>query len=341
VVLGTSHGFDSHPPSRWDAGWSEVFHRSALPYFRGSWREGASLGPMTWLRVGGPAALMVRPADEEDLSELFRRLGPGAPCWTMGVGSNLLVRDGGIPAMVVRLGRGFTSIVWESSWVIRAGAGLLGSQLAKETAARGYQDLTFLAGIPGTVGGALAMNAGAYGRCVADHLLWARVMDDRGEIHQLGVDEIGYRYRGHGLPSGMVFLEGCFRLTLPGDPAAAEARMAEQLAGRAATQPVRARTAGSTFKNPQGTKSAWEWVASVGLQGWHYGGASFSAMHANFLINHGDASAAALETLGELARLLVWEHHGVQLEWEVRRLGIPLHDQWVFSAEPHMMRWRR
>lgn len=287
------------------------------------------LADLTWLRVGGPAEVFVQPADEADLASFLAALNPAIPVLAMGVGSNLIVRDGGVPGVVVRLGRGFNGIAVRDGRV-EAGAAALGAHVARSAAEHGL-DLTFLRTIPGTIGGAVAMNAGCYGRYAADVLDEVRIVTRDGTPATLPADALGLGYRSSALPPGAVVTSATFAPP-PGDPAALAGRMAEQLARRDATQPTRDRTAGSTFRNPAGRSStgeaddthelkAWALIDAAGLRGARRGGAVMSAKHPNFLTNDGGATAADLEDLGEEVRARVRATSGHLLEWEVARVG--------------------
>lgn len=291
---------------------------SAIPAIRGRVRAGAPLAPVTWFRVGGPAEWLVRPEDAEDLVALLRGLPPGMPLTVLGAASNLIIRDGGLAGVVVRLGGAFGAVATEADGVV-AGAAALDAVVAEHAAAAGLAGLEFLCGIPGSIGGAVAMNAGAYGTEVKDVLDWAEVATPAG-LQRLPADAFGFAYRHAALPPGpAVVVRARFRAT-PGAPAAIAARMAEIRAAREATQPVRARTGGSTFKNPPGHR-AWELIDAAGCRGLRLGGAQVSEKHCNFLINTGGATAAELEALGEQVRARVLAHSGVALEWEIRRIG--------------------
>lgn len=291
-----------------------------LPPLRGRLAHGAALGPQTWFRVGGPAEILVRPADAEDLAGFLAALPPEMPVLAIGAASNLIVRDGGIQGVVVRLARGFGTIMTEPDGVI-AGAGALDATVAEHAAAAGLAGLEFLSGIPGTIGGAVAMNAGAYGGDVAGCLDWAELVTRDGQVVRVAAPALTLSYRTARLPPGAVVVRARFRAA-PGDPAAIAARMAEIRASREATQPVRARTGGSTFRNPPGAR-AWELIDAAGGRGLTIGGAQCSEKHCNFLLNLGTATAAELEALGEELRRRVRTASGVQLEWEIKRLGVP------------------
>jgi len=290
-----------------------------LPPVRGRYTEGAPLAGVTWFRVGGPAEVAFRPADPEDLAAFLAARPPEVPVTVIGVGSNLLVRDGGIPGVVVRLGRHFATIERDAEGLI-AGAGALDLNVAEAARRFGLAGLEFLSGIPGTIGGALRMNAGAYGRELKDVLRWAEALTPAGETKRLTPAEMGLSYRHSGVPADWIFLRAALSAA-PGDPAAIQARMDEIRAARSETQPIRSRTGGSTFKNPPGGK-AWELVDAAGCRGLRLGGAQVSEQHCNFLINTGTATAAELEALGEEVRRRVRAHSGVELEWEIKRIGL-------------------
>lgn len=303
-----------------------------LPTPRGTLTPDRPLDGLTWLRVGGPADWLFQPADEDDLADFLRDLDPAMPVFPIGVGSNLIVRDGGIRGVVIRLGRGFNAITVEGDRVT-AGAAALDAHVARR-AADGGLDLTFLRTIPGSIGGAVCMNAGCYGSYVADHLVQARAVTRQGERIVLSHDELRFAYRHAELPPGCVLTEATFRAA-PGDPDALHQKMADQLARRDETQPTRERSAGSTFRNPAGFSStgraddvhdlkAWSLIDRAGLRGHSWGGAQMSEKHPNFLLNTGGATAAELEALGELVRRRVLEDSGHDLQWEVIRIGDPL-----------------
>jgi UDP-N-acetylmuramate dehydrogenase len=292
---------------------------------RGRMEREAALAPFTWFRVGGPAQWLARPADEADLIELLAGLGPEVPLSVIGAASNLIIRDGGVRGLVLRLSaRGFGAITVEADGVI-AGAAALDATVAEHAAAAGLAGLEFLSGIPGSIGGAVAMNAGAYGREVADALDWAEVATPEGLL-RLDAAALHLTYRHATLPARGVVTRARFRAA-PGDKPAIAARMAEIRAAREATQPVRARTGGSTFRNPPpdeaGGYKAWALIDAAGCRGLTRGGAQVSEKHCNFLLNTGGATAADLEGLGETVRARVLAHAGVGLEWEIKRLGVP------------------
>ncbi len=292
----------------------------AIPAIRGRVQAGARLAPVTWFRVGGPAEWLVRPADAEDLVALLRGLPAGMPLTVIGAASNLILRDGGLPGVVVRLGGGaFGGVAVEADGVV-AGAAALDATVAEHAAAAGLGGLEFLCGVPGSIGGAVAMNAGAYGAEVKEVLDWAEVATAEG-VRRLPAAEFAFAYRHASLPPRAVVVRARFRAA-PGDAAAIAARMNGIRAAREASQPVRARTGGSTFKNPPGHK-AWELIDAAGCRGLRLGGAQVSEKHCNFLLNTGDATAAELEALGEAVRARVLARSGVALEWEIKRVGLP------------------
>lgn len=291
-----------------------------LPPVRGRISEKAPLAPITWFRVGGPAEIMFRPADVDDLAEFLRRKPADVPVTVIGVASNLLVRDGGVAGVVVRLGRGFVEIATEGSEV-RAGAGAPDLNVALTCQEAGIAGLEFMSGIPGTVGGGLRMNAGAYGREFKDVLRATEALDPAGRRWTLAADALHLSYRHCGLPEDWIFIAATFAGER-GDAAAIAARMSEIREARETSQPIRARTGGSTFANPAGQK-AWELIDRAGCRELRRGGAMVSEKHANFLINTGTATAAELEALGEEVRRRVQETSGVSLEWEIRRIGNP------------------
>ena len=304
---------------------------SQLPEVRGTLTEGKALAELTWLRVGGPADVLFQPADVDDLAAFLRALDPAVPVFPIGVGSNLIVRDGGIRGVVIRLGRGFNAITIDGDRVT-AGAAALDAHVARRAAEAG-RDLTFLRTIPGAIGGAVRMNAGCYGHYVSDFLEEIRVVTRAGAVLTLPAADLHLSYRQSSLPEGWVIVAATFRAP-KGDPAALAARMEEQVAKRDASQPTRERSAGSTFRNPAGFSStgraddshelkAWKLIADAGMRGARLGGAQMSEMHANFLLNAGGATAADLESLGESVRKKVFQNSGITLEWEIMRVGDP------------------
>ncbi|HXT80055.1 MAG TPA: UDP-N-acetylmuramate dehydrogenase [Acetobacteraceae bacterium] len=291
-----------------------------LPPLRGRLQLNAPLAPTTWFRAGGAAEVLVRPADAEDLAQFLRALPLDVPVHVIGAGSNLIVRDGGLPGVTLRLARGFSAITAEAGGLI-AGAASLDVTVAEHAAAAGLAGLEFLCGIPGSIGGAVAMNAGAYGGELAGVLDWAEVVTRSGEQRRLSAADLAFAYRHSALPPGAVVVRARLR-AVPGAPAIIAARMAEIRASREASQPIRARTGGSTFRNPDGMK-AWELIDAAGCRGLTRGAAMVSDKHCNFLINTGAASAADIEGLGEEVRRRVHAATGVTLEWEIRRIGVP------------------
>ena len=295
-----------------------------LPRLRGRAQADAPLAPFTWFRAGGAAEVLVRPADADDLAQFLAALPRDLPMHVLGACSNLIIRDGGLPGVTIRLARGFNTIAVEADGVI-AGAAALDVTVAEHAAAAGLTGLEFLSGIPGTIGGAVAMNAGAYGGDVAGVLDWAEIVSREGVARRMSSADLAFAYRHVGLPAGAVVTRARLRARR-GAPAAIAARMAEIRAAREASQPVRARTGGSTFRNPPPEVSslkAWELIDAAGCRGLTRGGAVVSEKHCNFLINTGTATAADLEGLGEEVRRRVFAAFGVTLEWEIHRIGIP------------------
>lgn len=289
-----------------------------LPPSRGRLSAQAPLADKTWFRVGGPAEVFFRPADAEDLATFLAGCPADVPVSVIGAASNLIVRDGGIAGVVVRLARGFSAIAVEPDGVV-VGAGALDATVAEHAAEAGLAGLEFLSGIPGTIGGAVAMNAGAYGAEIKDCLDWAEVATRDGRLLRLSAADCGFAYRHSSLPEGAIVVQARLRAAA-GDQAAIAARMQAIRDAREATQPVRARTGGSTFANPPGAK-AWELIDRAGCRGLSRGGAQVSEKHANFLINTGGATAADIEGLGEEVRRRVQAATGVTLHWEIRRVG--------------------
>lgn len=300
-----------------------------LPHPRGKLTADRSLADLTWLRVGGPADWLFQPADVEDLATFLRDLDPTVTVFPMGVGSNLIVRDAGLRAVVIRLGRGFNQIEVQGG-TVTAGAAALDAHVAKRAADAGV-DLTFLRTIPGAIGGAVRMNAGCYGSYTADHFVEAQAVTREGQIVTVTADDLNFRYRQTDLPEGWVITQATFE-GAQGDPEALHARMIAQLAKRDETQPTKDRTAGSTFRNPAGFSStgraddthdlkAWKVIDEAGMRGARRGGAQMSPKHSNFLVNTGDATAADLEGLGEDVRKKVFQNSGIELHWEIMRVG--------------------
>ena len=291
----------------------------ALPPVRGTYTMGAPLKDLVWFRTGGPAEVLFRPADAQDLATFLAAKPADTRVSVIGVGSNLLIRDGGIPGIVVRL-PGSMGKVTVDGMRITAGAAALDANVAKTAADAGIAGLEFLRGIPGTVGGALRMNAGCYGREIKDIMVEATAIDGKGNIVTLSPADMGLTYRHTAAPDDLIFVSAVFAST-PDDPAAIRARMDKLMNDREASQPVKTKTGGSTFKNPPG-KNAWRLIDEAGCRGLVRGQAQVSPMHCNFLINTGDAKAADIEALGEEVRQRVKEKSGVTLEWEIKRVGI-------------------
>ena len=293
--------------------------KSKMPALRGRLLANQSLAELTWFRVGGPAQVLFMPEDDDDLGYMLANLPPEIPVTVIGLGSNLIVRDGGVPGVAIRLGRGFGDIVIDGVDV-RAGAAVPDVKVARAAQEAGIAGLSFLRGIPGSIGGALRMNGGAYGREVKDALIEARAVDRAGRVHVLGNADMRFAYRRCGAPDDYIFTQATFRGER-GDPAVIAAEMDKITEAREATQPIKSRTGGSTFKNPPGQK-AWQLIDAAGCRGLRIGDAQVSAMHCNFLINLGNATAADIEALGETVRQRVKEHSGVDLEWEIKRIGV-------------------
>jgi UDP-N-acetylmuramate dehydrogenase len=294
--------------------------KSRLPHVRGRLEANYPLADLTWFRVGGPAEVLFTPADEADLAAFMNGLAQDVPIYVIGVGSNLLVRDAGVPGVVIRLGRGFADVRMDGPLRVKAGTAALDVRVARFAAEHGIDALTFLRGIPGSIGGALRMNGGAYGGETKDILVEARAVDRKGTIKVLSLEDMHYSYRHCGAPEDLIFTEATFE-GRAGDPVLIGAAMEKITASREATQPVKSRTGGSTFKNPPGHKS-WQLIDSAGMRGFAIGPAKVSDMHCNFLINEGGATAAQLEELGETVRARVKANSGVELDWEIKRIGI-------------------
>ena len=293
---------------------------TALPPLRGTVAHEGSLADFIWFRTGGPAEWLVRPADVRDLSVFMAGLDPETPVLPVGVGSNLIVRDGGVPGVVVRLPKAMAKVTVEPDNRVRAGAAAMGISVASAARDAGIAGLEFLRGIPGTIGGAVRMNAGAYGRDVSDILIEATIVLRDGRIETWAAKELGYTYRHSLLPKGAVVVEAVFEGT-PGEPAVIGAEMDRIAAEREASQPLRSRTGGSTFKNPPFDK-AWRLIDEAGCRGLRRGDAQVSEKHCNFLLNLGSASSADIEALGEEVRAAVKARSGVELEWEIQRVGV-------------------
>lgn len=297
--------------------------RARAPKLRGRLTAYAPIAEATWFRVGGPAEALFSPADEDDLAYLLAALPREIPVATIGLGSNLIVRDGGMPGLVIRLGgRAFGAVEIADGQRVACGAGAPDLYVAKAAAKAGVDGLAFLRGVPGSIGGALVMNAGAHGGEVRDALIEAHGIDRTGARRVFSNAQMGFSYRHSSAPDDIVFTGATFQ-GRPGDSSAIEAEMERITRAREASQPIREKTGGSTFKNPLAMK-AWELIDKAGCRGLRVGGAQVSTMHCNFLINTGEATAADLEALGEEVRRRVLETCGVQLEWEIRRVGVAL-----------------
>ena len=295
--------------------------KSSMPSLRGRLLANQPLADLTWFRVGGPAQVLFMPDSEQDLAYFLAHLPADVPVTVIGLGSNLIVRDGGVAGVVIRLGRGFNDVAAEEGHRVRAGAAVPDVRVARAAQEAGIAGLAFMRGIPGAVGGALRMNGGAYGSETKDVLVEARGVDRAGRIRVFANAAMGYSYRHCGVAEDVIFTQALFQGS-PGDATEIAAEMDRITEAREATQPVKSRTGGSTFKNPPGHK-AWQLIDAAGCRGLKVGGAQVSELHCNFLINLGNASAADIETLGETVRAWVKDNSGVELEWEIRRIGVP------------------
>lgn len=292
-----------------------------MPQLRGKLVANQPLASFTWFRSGGPAQAFFTPADEDDLAYFLKNLPADVPLTLIGAGSNMIIRDGGVPGVVMRLaGKAFTDIAIEDDHRIRAGAAVPDVKVARAAAEAGIAGLSFFRGIPGSIGGALRMNAGAHGGEVTDVLIEARGLDRQGNLRIFTHADMGFSYRHSRAPTNIIFTQALFQ-GRPGDPAAILAEMDEITAAREAAQPIKEKTGGSTFKNPPGNK-AWQLVDAAGCRGLIVGDAQVSPMHCNFLINRGNATSADIENLGEEVRRRVKAHSGVELEWEIKRIGV-------------------
>ena len=289
---------------------------------RGKLTPNAPLAPLVWFKTGGPAEQLFEPADTDDLAAFLKHLDPAIPILPLGLGSNLIVRDGGVPGVVIRLGKPFARCEALDATSLRCGGGASGILVSSTARDAGIAGVEFLRSIPGTVGGFVRMNGGAYGRETADVLVECEVVLRSGERRTLSAGELGYSYRHSALPEGCVVVSATFCGT-PGEPAAIQAEMGRIAAAREASQPLRSKTGGSTFKNPPGAK-AWALVDAAGCRGLRIGGAQVSEKHCNFLLNTGDATSADIEALGEEVRARVMAASGVALDWEIQRVGLPL-----------------
>jgi UDP-N-acetylmuramate dehydrogenase len=293
--------------------------KARMPKLRGRLLANQSLGELTWFRVGGPAQAFFLPEDEDDLAYFLSHLSADTPLHVVGLGSNLIVRDGGVPGVTIRLGRGFNEIKVEGTR-LHAGAAVPDVKVARAAQDAGIARLAFYRGVPGAVGGALRMNAGAYGGETKDVLVYANAVTRGGDFVTFSNAEMGFSYRHCSVPADYIFTAALFQGE-KGDPAEIAAAMDKITEAREATQPVKTRTGGSTFKNPPGQK-AWQLIDAAGCRGLTVGDAQVSELHCNFLINRGSASAADIETLGETVRRRVREKSGVELEWEIERIGV-------------------
>jgi len=297
---------------------------SRLPAVRGRLRANAALAGQTWFRVGGAAEVLFKPADETDLAEFLMQCPADIPVQVIGASSNLIIRDGGLPGVTIKLGGKFAEIKIANNQ-ITAGAAALDTTIAQHAADATLTGLEFLSGIPGTIGGALRMNAGAYGKEIKDILHSATAIDRAGKIHTITAVELNLTYRHCGAPPDWIFTSATFNAA-PGDITEIQNRMTEIKSKREKTQPVRSRTGGSTFANPDGHK-AWQLIDAAGCRGMRIGAAQVSELHCNFLLNTGDATAADLENLGEQVRARVLENSGIELRWEIQRIGVPAANQ--------------
>jgi UDP-N-acetylmuramate dehydrogenase len=295
--------------------------RATMPALRGRMVANASMADLTWFRVGGPAQVLFSPADEEDLAYFLGRLSQEVPVTIIGLGSNLIVRDGGVPGVVIRLGgKGFGTVAVEDGHRVRAGTAVPDVKVSRAAADASIDGLAFFRGIPGSIGGALRMNAGAHGGETTDVLVEARGVGRKGDIRVFSHADMGFAYRHSSAPADVIFTQALFQ-GRPGDQTAIQAEMERVTEAREAAQPIKEKTGGSTFKNPPGNK-AWKLIDAAGCRGLVIGDAQVSEMHCNFLINHGNATAADIENLGEEVRRRVREKAGVELEWEIKRIGV-------------------
>ena len=299
-----------------------------LPEVRGTYEENGSLIKYTWFRTGGPAEVLYNPSDVDDLMVFMKDKPNDVPITLIGLGSNLLVRDGGIPGVVIRLGKNFANLNVRNNQIL-VGGGALDSSVAAAARDAGLTGMEFLSGVPGTIGGALRMNAGAFDQEMKDIVSYARVIDEKGELHNLPVEDLGFAYRRSSVPDEWIFVGAILQGT-PGDRGDIARKMEEIRSYREESQPMRTQTGGSTFRNPDSGESAgrkaWEIIEGAECRGLKHGGAMISEKHCNFLINTGDATSQDLEELGEIVRKRVQSRTGVSLEWEIRRIGRSLTD---------------
>lgn len=290
-----------------------------LPKVRGSYRDNFNLSGVTWFNVGGAADILFKPLDVEDLSHFIKHKPKNIPYMVLGVGSNLLVRDGGIRGVVIRLGRGFTDISHDDNQLV-VGAGALDVNVSKYCLENSIEGLEFLSGIPGVIGAAVAMNAGAYGKEIANCLIKAEAIDESGNLIVIDNKEFGFKYRGNSLADNLIYTKVYFKVSL-GQKEEIEERINQIQQQRESSQPIRSKTGGSTFKNPSGDKKAWQLIDEAGCRGLKIGDAVMSEKHCNFLINLGNATAAEIEDLGEMVRRRVFDNSGLMLEWEIKIIG--------------------
>ncbi len=319
---------------------STLEHTRSLPLpqaggekVRGKLKPQAPLAPLVWFKSGGPAQWLFEPADVDDLQHFLHDLDPAVPVMALGLGSNLIVRDGGVPGVVVRLGKAFAKVEQLDATTLRCGGGASGILVSSMARDAGIGGIEFLRSIPGTVGGFVRMNGGAYGREVRDVLVEAEIVLRSGELVNLANADLGYTYRHSELPSGAIVVSATFR-GHPAEPAAIQAEMDRIAASREASQPLRSKTGGSTFKNPLPSK-AWEVIDAAGCRGLRQGDAQVSEKHCNFILNLGSATSADIEALGEEVRRRVRDHSGVELEWEIQRVGLPLSFRGEGRGEGH------
>ena len=291
-----------------------------LPEVRGSYRKNFKLSNVTWFCVGGPADILFKPADIDDLAYFLQEKNSEIPYMVLGVGSNLLVRDGGIRGVVIRLGKGFTDIVNKGD-ILEVGAGALDVNVSQYCLENGLEGLEFLSGIPGVIGGALMMNAGSYGQEIADHLIRLEALDEKGNLIIIPKEACGFKYRSSSLSDQLIFTKAYLRVT-PGDPLEIKEKIQNIQKQREESQPIRSKTSGSSFKNPPKHK-AWQLIDQAGCRGLRLGDAIISEKHCNFLINLGNATATEIEELGEQVRRRVFNNSGIMLEWEIKIVGIP------------------
>lgn len=290
-----------------------------LPKVRGSYRDNFNLSTVTWFNVGGPADVLFKPSDVEDLSHFIKENSRNKPYMVLGVGSNLLVRDGGIRGVVIRLGKGFADIFHDDNQLI-VGAGALDINVSKYCIENSIGGLEFLSGIPGVIGAAVAMNAGAYGKDISNCLIKAEAIDESGDLITINNEDFGFKYRGNSLASNLIYTKVYFQVK-PGKKEEIEDKINQIQQQREASQPIKSKTGGSTFKNPLGDKKAWQLIDEAGCRGLRIGDAVMSEKHCNFLINLGNATATEIEDLGEMVRQKVFDRSGVMLEWEIKIIG--------------------